>query len=248
LDLQRKQLDCDGESINMPSTYLGKHNTWQTQCNEGQANANRMLRESMFADAELLIWEPEYRIVLAASQTDEPRMRYLHRRGVKDARMKASPTTDLTADVTMSHRDNDLDHDLNGAPTDAAPELTLLERVRDLQQRTEQLEQTAATMRQVLEQMAERVANAPIVIYYIEGETYEIKRADIEDIRRKMVKPRAERTLIALALAHQMAERQAHLPREEKAKRFMQTVEAIRAQSLADGTAIEHEYEAAFDD
>jgi hypothetical protein len=75
LDLQRKQLDWNGESINMPSTYLGKHNTWQTQYNEGQANTNRMLRESMFADAELLIWEPEYRIVLAASQTDEPRNR-----------------------------------------------------------------------------------------------------------------------------------------------------------------------------
>lgn len=53
----------------MPSTYLGKQK-------EDYAMINTILRESMFADAELLIWEPEYRIYRAASQTEEMRMRY----------------------------------------------------------------------------------------------------------------------------------------------------------------------------
>jgi hypothetical protein len=158
--------------------------------------------------------------------------------------MNASPTASPPVDVAASHSDSDI----NGAPLHTATKPNLLETVRALQQRAEQLEATAATIRQDLAQMAERVANVPVVIYYIDGETYEITPADVEAIRRKMIKPRAERTLVTLALAHQMAERQAHLSREEKARRFMQTVEAIRAQSLADGTAIEHEYEAAFDD
>jgi hypothetical protein len=154
----------------------------------------------------------------------------------------------VTADVTMSHRDNDLDHDLNGAPTDAVSEPTLLETLRKLQQRTEQLEQTAATMRQVLEQMAERVANAPMVIYYINGERYAITLAEIDAIRRELIKPRSEETLYELALARQMAARHPFRSREEAAAELSRIIEASRADAIANGTALDDDAEAALDD
>jgi acid phosphatase class B len=127
---------------------------------------------------------------------------------------------------------------------------TLLETVRLLEQRAEYLEKEAALLRQELAQVADELAaTSPVVVRYtIEDETYEITQADVDIVRAKMIKPRSEETLRELALVDKMAERHKHLSREERILRLQKALEASRAAAIADGTAIENEWEAAIDD
>ncbi len=127
---------------------------------------------------------------------------------------------------------------------------TLLETVQTLDRRAQRLEEEAALLRTELAEVTHKLAtDSPIVgRYLIENEIYEITQADVDAVRAKIIKPRAERTLHTLALARKMAERSQHLSREEKALRLQKTIEASRAAAIADGTAIESEWEAAIDD
>ncbi len=127
---------------------------------------------------------------------------------------------------------------------------TLLETIQTLERRAQHLEEEAALLRTELAQVAHELAtDSPIVDrYLVESEIYEITQADVDAVRAKMIKPRAERTLRTLALARKMTERSQHLSREEKALRLQKTIEASRAAAIADGTAIENEWEAAIDD
>ncbi len=127
---------------------------------------------------------------------------------------------------------------------------SLLETVRILEQRAEYLEKEAALLRQELAQVAEELATeSPVVARYtIEGETYEITEADVEAVRVRMIKPRSEETLRELALVDKMAKRHRHLSREERFERLFRAIEDSRAAAIANGTAIEHEWEAAIGD
>jgi hypothetical protein len=132
--------------------------------------------------------------------------------------------------------------------TAVAAEPTLLETIRALEQRTAEVEQSAAAMRAELAQVIEHVANTPIVIYYIAGERYEITSADIEAVRRRLIKPRAAETLRELALVDKMTERDKHLTRAEVAERFLQELHEIRSAVVSSDFAINDEREAAIHD
>jgi hypothetical protein len=127
---------------------------------------------------------------------------------------------------------------------------TLLETVRILEQRAEYLDKEAASLRQELARVADELATAsPIVAHYtIEGETYEITQADVDAVRAKLVKPWPEDAVQELALVKKMAQRSKHLSREERSLRLQKVIEASQAAAIADGTAIDHEWEAAIDD
>ena len=124
----------------------------------------------------------------------------------------------------------------------------LLETIQNLQGQAERLEHEAALLRQALARVAERLADPSAVVacYDIEGEHYEITHGEVDALQRRMIKPRAERTLITLALSDQMAARRKHWTREQHAAALEQVIEAIRQQAIANGTAIEDE--AAIDD
>jgi hypothetical protein len=126
----------------------------------------------------------------------------------------------------------------------------LIEAVRTLERRAEYLAQEAALIRQELNRLvAELAADSPVVARYeIEGETYEITQAEVEAARAKLVKPWPDEAVQELALVKKMSERSKNLSREEIAARMGETIEAIRAAAIADGTAIENEWEAAIDD
>jgi hypothetical protein len=127
---------------------------------------------------------------------------------------------------------------------------SMLETVRLLEQRAKYLEKEAALLRQELAQVADELAAAsPIVArYVIEDESYEITQADVDAVRAKMIKPRSEETLRELALSEKMAERHKHLSRKEKVLRLQKTIEASRQAAIANGTAIDNDWEAAIDD
>lgn len=126
----------------------------------------------------------------------------------------------------------------------------LLETVRLLEQRAEYLEKEAASLRQELAQVADELAAASPVVarYTIEGETYEITQADVDAARANLVKPWPDEAVQELALVNKMAKRSRNRSREEIASELKKLIEASRAAAIADGTAIENEWEAAIDD
>ncbi len=127
---------------------------------------------------------------------------------------------------------------------------TLLETVQTLERRAQRLEEEAALLRQGLAWVADELTTtSPVVVsYVIEGETYEITQADVDAVQTKLVKPHPESALQELAAAKKVAEHLRKLSPEEQNQHFFETVEAIRAAAIADGTAIETEAEAAIDD
>ena len=126
----------------------------------------------------------------------------------------------------------------------------LLQTIRLLEQRAQYLEQQATLLRQELAQVAEQLATASPVVasYTLEGETYEITEVEVEALRAKMVKPRAERTLHILILSEKIAQKSQNLSPEEKATRLQKAIEVSRMAAITNGAAIENDWEAAVDD
>lgn len=62
------------------------------------------------------------------------------------------------------------------------------------------------------------------------------------------VKPASLGTLLSLKSVARLHEERKHWTRERYAANLISNMEKVRAQAIADGTAIEHEWEAAIDD
>lgn len=127
---------------------------------------------------------------------------------------------------------------------------TILERIQTLQHQAERLEQEAAELRQALAHVVEVLISPSSVVarYVIEGETYEITQAEVESVRAKLAKPWTESALYELATVKKVAKKLRERSPEAQSEYFFKTVEAIRAASLENGTAIETEAEAVMDD
>ncbi|MDQ3249004.1 MAG: hypothetical protein M3Q45_07295 [Chloroflexota bacterium] len=126
----------------------------------------------------------------------------------------------------------------------------LLETIQNLQGQAERLEHEAALLRRALARVAESLADprAIVACYDIEGEHYEITRGEIDALQRRMIKLRTQETLHELILAHKMAAQQPHRSRQEAVAALDQMIEASRKAAIADGTALDHEYEEALND
>ncbi len=115
-----------------------------------------------------------------------------------------------------------------------------------LQERIRRLEEEAATLRSDVEQMARSLESSPAVAtYVVEGEEFTITEADVERVKSKLLRPHSTEAIHATALADKIGERRQHLPHAEQERLFWENVEAIRAQAIADGTAIDNPMEAA---
>ncbi len=120
----------------------------------------------------------------------------------------------------------------------------LLER---LQRRAQALESEAAALRADVRQVVQALDQV-VATYDVEGEEYVITSGDVLAVRERLIKPHSEEIIQELALADKMAQRQSQWPVEKQKRRFRETVEAIRAQAIADGTAIDDPAEAAIGD
>ncbi len=65
----------------------------------------------------------------------------------------------------------------------------------------------------------------------------------VSDLKKQRARPNRESAAQIVARARQRAKDITHLPREELMKQFSQTLDAIRAEAIAKGTAIEGELE-----
>lgn len=116
-----------------------------------------------------------------------------------------------------------------------------------LQERARRLEEEAAALRADVEQVT-RALDRPVATYVVDGEEFVITEGDVAAVRARLVKPRSEETVRELALIHKMAERDKDLPEEELRRRLWEDIEAIRAEAIAKGLAIDDPMEAVVGD
>jgi len=122
----------------------------------------------------------------------------------------------------------------------------LIVTIQNLQRHAERLEQEAALIREELTQLIHTLT--VVARFTIEGECYEITQAEVDAARAKLVKPWPNEAVIELVLTQKVAERTKQLSRTAQFDHLMDTVATIRNESVQNGTAIEHEWEAAIGD
>ncbi len=125
--------------------------------------------------------------------------------------------------------------------------VTSVEYLNRLRERARRLEQEAAELRAELDRVVETLSR-PVATYEVDGEVITITEADVEAVRARLIKPRSEETLRQVALIYKLAERLEEMPEEERERHFWESVEAIRAEAIAKGVAIDDPAEVAKDD
>lgn len=112
------------------------------------------------------------------------------------------------------------------------------------------MEQETSELRQELARIAELLISPSSVVvrYVIEGETYEITQGDVETVKNELARPWAESALYDLVAVKKMAKKLRERSPEEQNHHFYETVEAIRAAALVNGTAIDSGAEAVIGD
>jgi hypothetical protein len=124
---------------------------------------------------------------------------------------------------------------------------SLRDEIQGALERLQRLEKEAIALRNVLERMVE-ILSQPVAAYEVEGETVIITQGDIAAVRAQLTKPRSDEVIQVLTLARKLSGRRASLSPEERERLFWENVEAIRAEAIAQGTAIEDAAEAAVGD
>lgn len=116
-----------------------------------------------------------------------------------------------------------------------------------LQERAQRLEEEAAALRNDVAQVAQAL-DQPVATYVVDGEEYRLTARDVAAVRNTLIRPHSEYVIRELALEYKIAERHRSDPPDERERRFWDNIEAIRAQAIADGTAIDDPMEAVGDD
>ncbi len=88
----------------------------------------------------------------------------------------------------------------------------------------------------------------PVATYTVDGSEVIVTEADMAAVRTQLTRPHSPVAVRELALAYKLAEQENRLPEEEQDQRFWEDVEAIRAEAIATGTAIDEPAELLTDD
>ena len=116
-----------------------------------------------------------------------------------------------------------------------------------LQERARRLEQEMAALRADLDQMA-NILSRPVATYVVDGEEFIITEADVAAVRARLIRPCSDEVAQELALADKLAERDKNLPEAEIRRLLGEEIEAIRAEAVAKGVAVDDPVEVVIDD
>jgi hypothetical protein len=116
-----------------------------------------------------------------------------------------------------------------------------------LQEHMRRLEAEVAALRADLNRMTLALAR-PVATYKVNGAQITITEADVEAVRVQLVRPHSQAAVRELALAYKLAEQEKTLPEEEQERHFWENVEAIRAEAIAKGVAVDDPMELIADD
>jgi len=125
----------------------------------------------------------------------------------------------------------------------------LLKRSLELQEHARRLEKEAVALWADAAQVAHASGvDHPVAVYEVDGEDIVVTKADMATVRARLLKIHSEEAIRELALVDKMTERHQNLPRAKQERRFWENVEAIRAEAIAKGVAIDDPAEAAVGD
>jgi hypothetical protein len=82
----------------------------------------------------------------------------------------------------------------------------------------------------------------------IDGQSVSVTQKEVDAIRERMNRPHSEMVLREIALAYKMASLEPVVDSEAESRSLLEVIETARHEAVLDGTAINNEYEAAFDD
>ncbi len=88
----------------------------------------------------------------------------------------------------------------------------------------------------------------PVAAYAADDSKVTVTEADMMAVRAQLTRPCSPVAVRELALAYKLAAQEDRLPEEEQDRRFWENVEAIRAEAIAAGTAIDELTELLTDD
>lgn len=116
-----------------------------------------------------------------------------------------------------------------------------------MQERARLLEKEAVALRTDIVQIIQAL-ESPVAAYVVDGEELIITEQDIMAVKTRLTRPRSDEVVQALALADKIASLRRPLPLQVRERLFWENVEAMRAQAVADGTAVADPVEAVVDD
>lgn len=127
---------------------------------------------------------------------------------------------------------------------------TLLQTIQSLHKRAERLEHEAAELRVELARVAIELTDPETIVatYIINEKSYAVTLAEVDRVRKRLIKPRSDQTLAELALAFKIAEERASYDVSQTRQQLKQSIEASRQTAIDDGSALEDEYQAAVND
>ena len=120
---------------------------------------------------------------------------------------------------------------------------TLLQTMQSLERRAEKLEREAAALRRDLKQVVLDMANPEAIVatYEIGDETIAITQGEVEAVRARLTRPRAENVVREVALAYKLAATLPTLTPEEETEQLLRLFEEFRADALGNGAAIDED-------
>ena len=120
---------------------------------------------------------------------------------------------------------------------------TLLQTMQSLERRAEKLEREAAALRRDLKQVVLDMANPEAIVatYEIGDETIAITQGEVEAVRARLTRPRAENVVREVALAYKLAATLPTLTPEEETEQLLRLFEEFRVDALENGAAIDED-------
>ena len=120
---------------------------------------------------------------------------------------------------------------------------TLLQTMQSLERRAEKLEREAAALRRDLKQVVLDMANPEAIVatYEIGDETIAITQGEVEAVRARLTRPRAENVVREVALAYKLAATLPTLTPEEETEQLLRLFEEFCADALENGAAIDED-------
>jgi len=108
---------------------------------------------------------------------------------------------------------------------------------------TEKFEKRAEMSKQGVSALARSTA-----AYMVDGREVIVTEADVAAVRAQLTRSHSPAAVRELALAYKLVEQEDRLPEEEQDRLFWENIEAIRAEAIAAGTAIDEPTELLSDD
>lgn len=120
---------------------------------------------------------------------------------------------------------------------------TLLQTIQSLEERAERLERDASDLRRALGKVANELASPDAVVATAQvGDlTVEVTQSEVDAVRARLTRPRAESVVREVALTYKIAENLPPVEPDEEDQQLLDLLDAYRQEAIAQGFALDDE-------